>query len=172
MVAAYDGVYEMKLEGHVRLTTSAAVHGWLQEMLADSAFKSVLIDLGATESIESTTLGLLAKLSIEVGRRFGYVPTLVSTRADITRILVTMGFEDIFHIIERPLQERGQLIELPSRANTGEEELRTQVIDAHRTLMSMNRRNEETFRDLVISLEREEAESVRPELTVVKAASL
>ena len=60
-------------------------------------FKSVVVDLSHTESIDSTSLGLLAKLSIQADRRFGYRPILVSTQADITRILCSMGLDDVFN---------------------------------------------------------------------------
>ncbi|MCY4344204.1 MAG: STAS domain-containing protein [Gammaproteobacteria bacterium] len=153
LAAAYDGVYELKFTGDVRLTVSGAIDGFLERMFSDAEFKSVLVDLSEIDAIDSTSLGLLAKLSIEAGRRFDYVPTLVSTRPDVTRILLTMGFEDVFHIIDSPLSETAQLTELPRLANTREDVLRSQVIDAHRTLMSMNARNEDTFRDLMAALE-------------------
>ena len=155
MVAALDGVYELKFIGDVRLTVSNAIDGFVKRMFNDQGFKSVLIDLSAIDAIDSTSLGLLAKLSIEAKKRFNYAPTLVSTRPDVTRILVTMGFDEVFHIIDAPLQESAQLTELPRVPNTCEDELRNQVIDAHRALISMNASNQNTFKDLVAALEAE-----------------
>ncbi len=158
MVAAYDGVYEMKFIGDVRLTMSSTMDSFIERMFSDAEFKSVLADLSEVETIDSTSLGLLAKLSIEAERRFGYVPTLVSTRADVNRVLYTMGFEDAFNIIHSPLQESVQLTELPRVVDTeGEDELRNRVLEAHRTLVLMNARNDDTFKDLVVSLEAEAA---------------
>ena len=162
LVAAYDGVYELKFVGDVRLTVSSTIDGFVAHMFNDEGFKSVLIDLSEVEAIDSTSLGLLAKLSIEAKRRFDYAPTLVSTQPDITRILLTMGFDDVFHIIDTPLQESAQLTELPRVANTREEELRNRVIDAHRALVSMNARNHDTFKDLVAALEAEADEAGAP----------
>ena len=163
LAAAYDGVYELKFTGDVRLTISGAIDGFLERMFSDADFKSVLVDLSEIDAIDSTSLGLLAKLSIEAGRRFDYVPTLVSTRPDVTRILLTMGFEDVFHIIDSPLSETAQLTELPRLADTKEDVLRSQVIDAHRTLMSMNARNEDTFKDLMAVLEADAQEALSGE---------
>jgi anti-anti-sigma factor len=125
---------------------------FLRALLSRDDFRSVLIDLSETEGIDSTSLGLLAKLSLETQRRFELVPTLVSTNPDITRILRTMGFDDIFHIIESPLTEIGQLGELPT-LEIDEDDVRQRVLDAHRTLMDLNEQNRESFRDLVTALE-------------------
>ena len=168
MAAAYDGVYELKFVGDVRLTMSTAIDSFIESMFSDAAFKSVLLDLSELEGMDSTSLGLLAKLSIEAKRCFDYVPTLVSTRPDVTRILHTMGFDDVFRIIDSPLQESAQLRDLPRVANTGEDELRSRVIDAHRALISMNARNRDTFTDLVATLEAEADGAAQP----AKAASL
>lgn len=153
LAAAYDGLYELKFVGDVRLALSAALDGYIKGMFADPQFKSVLVDLSEADGIDSTSLGVLAKLSVQASDRFSYQPTLVSTRADITRILNTMGFDDLFNIIDSPLERTSQLAELPCLPLAGEDELRGQVIDAHRTLMSMNARNRETFKDLVAALE-------------------
>jgi hypothetical protein len=123
-------------------------------MFQDGGFKSVVVDLGETESIDSTSLGLLAKLSIQADRRFGYRPTLVSTHADITRVLVTMGLDDVFNLVQEPLVHDEQLGELPCQA-ASEAEVRERVLEAHRILMNMNESNRSAFQDLVTALEAE-----------------
>jgi anti-anti-sigma factor len=132
-----------------------AADRFLDRMFSDANFKSVVVDLSGTESIDSTSLGLLAKLSILAKRHFDYVPTLISTRPDITRILLSMGFDDVFHIVEAPLEQAAQLGELPELV-TSEDDMRERVLEAHRTLMSMNESNREAFQDLVAALEADE----------------
>ena len=109
LVGSHDGVYVMLFEGDVRLTLCTAVEVYLEKMFNDQEFKSVLVDLSRTESIDSTSLGVLAKLSIQADKIFGYTPTLVSTNGDVTRILMSMGFDDVFHIVESPLDQRRRL---------------------------------------------------------------
>ena len=162
LAAAYDGLYELKFVGDVRLALSVALDDYTQGMFADPQFKSVLVDLSEADGIDSTSLGMLAKLSMQASERFSYLPTLVSTRPDITRILSTMGFDDLFNILESPLERTSQLAELPRLPLAREDELRGQVIDAHRALMSMNARNRETFKDLVADLEAEAEPPVPP----------
>lgn len=139
-------------QGDVRLTLCTAVDDFLERMFADSAFRSVVVDLAQTESIDSTSLGLLAKLSIQAVRRFGRRPTLVSTRPEITRILVTTGLDDVFDLVQEPLEHTEQLGELDCRA-ASEEEIRDRVLEAHRILMDMSEQNRAAFEDLVATLE-------------------
>ena len=152
LVADHDGMYLIKLVGDVRVNLCAAVDDFLAEMFRDDDFKSVLVDLTATEGIDSTSLGILAKLSIKASDMYGFRPTLVSTNADITRILRTVGFDDVFHIVETALVEEAQIAELP-QAETSVDDLRRRVLEAHRALMGLNESNREKFRDLVATLE-------------------
>lgn len=154
LVGDHEGVYVLLFQGDVRLTLCTAVDGFLERMFDDKGFRSVVVDLAGTESIDSTSLGLLAKLSIQANRRFGYRPTLVSPRADITRVVDTMGLDDMFNVVEEPLVHHRQLEELACRAAT-EEEVRTRVLEAHRILMGMNETNRAAFQDLVTTLEAE-----------------
>lgn len=152
LVGDHDGVYVLLFEGDVRVTLCTAIDAFLDRMFADVAFKSVVVDLVQTESIDSTSLGLLAKLSIQAGKRFGYRPMLVSTRPDVTRLLVTMGLDDVFNLVQEPLVHDEQLGELPCGCQA-EDEVRQRVIEAHRLLMGLNETNREAFRDLVTALE-------------------
>lgn len=155
LVGSHDGVYVIVFEGDVRLTLCTTVDTYLEKMFNDPAFSSVVVDLSKTENIDSTSLGLLAKLSIQADKRFNFRPTLISTRPDITKILLSMGFDGVFNIVETPLVHKDQLAELPRLAAT-EDDVRQRVLDAHRTLMSMNDANREAFHDLVAALETED----------------
>jgi anti-anti-sigma factor len=152
LVGAHDGVYVLLFEGDVRVTLCTAIDTFLERMFDDVAFKSVVVDLARTDSIDSTSLGLLAKLSIQADKRFGYRPMLVSTRPDVTRVLVTMGLDDVFNLVREPLVHDEQLGELPCGC-LAEHEVRKRVIEAHRLLMDLNDGNREAFHDLVKTLE-------------------
>ena len=142
----------MRLVGDVRLRLGAAAEEFIERMFQDQPVRSVVVDLSDTEGIDSTALGVLARLATLARKRRSFIPTLVSTRADITRLLVTMGFDDIFHIIEDPLRHETQLGELPE-TDLSPDELRCRVLAAHRNLMSLNEGNREEFEDLVAMLE-------------------
>jgi len=152
LVGNGDGTYLVKLVGDVRLRLGAAVDEYLDRMFREPDFRSVVVDLTGTDGIDSTALGVLARLSVQARNRHGLTPTLVSTRPDITRLLRAMGFDDIFHILQEPLERKCQLGELPA-TDLSPEDLRGRILAAHRGLMALNENNREQFKDLVATLE-------------------
>ncbi len=155
MVGNHQGVYVLRFEGDVRLTVSGSFDRYLDAMFADPQFVSVLVDLTAAVAIDSTTLGVLAKLSIAVQKKYQHLPMLVCKARDILRILHNMGFEDVFNIVADANELRHQLAELPLANDLDEEEMRLRVIEAHETLMGLNEQNAVTFRSLVEALRAE-----------------
>lgn len=152
LFAEQDGHYILKFVGDVRLTLCSSLDRFLERMLESDSFKTVMIDLSKTDGIDSTSLGLLAKISVKLKNRKLLRPTIVSTQADISRILLSMGFDKVFTLIRETVEDSSQLRELAALQES-EECVKDRVVEAHRVLMSLNDKNNETFRDLVRSLE-------------------
>ena len=150
--AESGGTFILKFLGDVRLTLSAALDAYIEKVISALHFKSIVIDLTETENIDSTSLGLLAKLSILSSERIGSLPTLVSNQADMLRLLQSMGFEQVFNIVAESTPTDAELKELPAQV-LSEEQVRQQVLEAHRLLMDLNEHNRTAFTDLVSSLE-------------------
>ncbi|MBU2704353.1 STAS domain-containing protein [Zooshikella marina] len=150
--AENEGTYVLKFVGDVRLTLCSTLDTFLDKMFAQPDFKSVIVDLTETEGIDSTSLGLLAKLSIQAKKKLGLVPTVVSTNEDITRILLSMGFDQVFILVREQAQPSQSLQEVPVE-ECSEESAKKKVLDAHKVLMSLNEKNRQAFKDLVKSLE-------------------
>lgn len=151
-VAFCKGVHVIRLIGDVRLNLCSALEHYLDDILSHPDFGSVLVDLSMTDGIDSTTLGQIAKLSILCRDRFGITPTIASPNPGITRILLSMGFDQVFHIIQEPFVDEAHFREWAAEA-VDEDKAREQVISAHRVLMSLNDKNKDAFRELVDSLE-------------------
>lgn len=149
--AERDGVYVIKLEGDVRLTLCISFDEFIDKMFSAPGFCSVIFDLTEAEAIDSTTLGLMAKIAI-VGERFLSEPPLVVTStAGITRSLVTMGFKDIFRLVDKTSMDSGDFQALVAKEGN-EKLIQDKVIEAHKVLMSLNVENKNTFQELINSL--------------------
>lgn len=151
-VADHQGVYVIKMEGDVRLTLCLSFDKFIDEMFGSENFCSVMFDLAEAQAIDSTTLGLMAKISIGA-RGLGYdKPLVVSENPSITRLLVSMGFEDIFNIVS---EGHGLVFDGSSLAANLEPEadIQQKVLEAHKTLIQLNQKNHDTFRELIESLE-------------------
>ena len=151
-VASSQGTYVIRLSGDVRLTMCSSFERYLDNMFMDEDFHTVLVDLSATEGIDSTTLGQLAKISIISKDRYQFVPSIITPQQDITRILLSMGFDKVFHLIRQSSQQVADFNELEC-GELNEGTMKHQIIDAHKALMSLNDNNKMAFQELVDSLE-------------------
>lgn len=153
-MANQAGAYVIKLTGDVRMTLCTTLDTCLHRMVDDPVFQSVTVDVTEAEGIDSTSLGMLAKVSRLATPAMGRVPTLVSTRADITRLIETMGFRDrVYAIVSQPqLESKSPLDEQPALP-VNEGDARERVLEAHKILMSLNDHNRQTFRELVECIE-------------------
>lgn len=151
-VANNSGTYVIKLSGDVRLNLCSTLEDYLDEMFLDGHFKTVLIDLSDAEGVDSTTLGQMAKISIVSQDKFGLIPSIITPNEDITRILLSMGFDRVFYLISEMPEKISDLSELTCE-QVNEEEMRAKVIAAHEILMGLNDDNKIAFQELVDCLQ-------------------
>ena len=133
--AEKQGIYVLKFIGEIRLNLCSTL---------DNLVESI-----------TSTLGLLAKIAMAAKKQSHFLPTLISTNPDITRIITSMGFDRIFIIVREPASRIEELEEIPV-LRASEQEVRDKVLDAHRVLMGLNSRNREEFHNLVRALECED----------------
>lgn len=152
LVAEHDGVNVIKMIGDVRLTLCVSFDTFIDSMFAGESFCSVLFDLTEAQGIDSTTLGLMAKISLSANRRCCQKPVALSNNPGITRLLESMGFDDIFHIVADLSLPFTGTRELPCTTGS-EEQVKARVLEAHRLLMELNQTNSDTFKELVETLE-------------------
>ncbi len=154
LFAEHDGNHVLKFVGDIRVNLAPTLNGFLQK-IGDRKEKAIVLDLSETTCMDSTSLGLLAKISLASQSILNCQPTMVTPNPDITRVVRSMGFEQIFLIIDHSMHTCDDALELPTHVMS-EELLREQVLDAHRTLISLSKHNEECFSDLVQALEAEQ----------------
>ncbi|WP_151671464.1 STAS domain-containing protein [Nitrincola schmidtii] len=150
--ACQDGHYVLKFVGEVRLTLCSTIDKHLELCLSNELIKDTLIDLTETTNIDSTSLGLVAKLAIKCSERDMPKPTLVSTNPDITQILLAMGFDQVFLLLDFLPTSVTDLKQVPFVAES-EDDVRKRIIHAHKVLIDLNESNRSAFKDLVETLE-------------------
>ncbi len=151
-VAEHEGVNVIRMVGDVRLTLCLSFDAFIDHILSQKNFKSVVFDLTQARAIDSTTLGLMAKIAILGQRKQHPKPLVISSDTGITRLLVSMGFEDIFHIVDHA--DMHVQADIPLAANIEEEQaIKNTILNAHKTLSEMNDLNEQTFKELINTLE-------------------
>ena len=152
--AEVQGLYVLKFIGEIRLNLCSTLDKIIEGMVSNPDFKTVVVDLTETSIVDSTTLGLLAKIAVAAKDRSNFMPTLLTTNPDVTKIVESMGFDRIFFILTESASDIQTLQEIPV-SGASEAEAKEQVLEAHRVLMKMNKRNWDEFKDLVKALEGE-----------------
>ncbi|HWK54580.1 MAG TPA: STAS domain-containing protein [Hyphomicrobiales bacterium] len=151
LAADYKHMAMLKFVGDVRVLMSSTLDNYCNALYRRGILDAMVVDLSETRGIDSTALGLLAKMAIQLRNRFNVKPTIVSTNPDITHILHRMSFDLIFSIIDKPVKLQTSLSELQQKQET-ESSLRQKVLDAHVTLMALSEENKLEFQDLVQAL--------------------
>lgn len=149
----------LRLVGEVRYTLGTDLDRFIDAVFAGGRCREMLIDLTASESIDSTSLGLLAKIA-NLLRTQGRKATIVSTNPDIDRTLETVGFDQVFNVLHEGVAGNCAAVSLPS-AVSSKDEMAGVILEAHRVLCDLNADNREMFQSVVDALDPND-ESPRP----------
>ena len=162
MVGDHQGIYVVKLVGDVRLNLCTSFDNFIDKMFSQSDFRGVVFDMHDTDGVDSTTLGLMAKIAMRSEERDGGKPLVLCDDRGLLHLLDSMGFDALMDFSSQA-DGAYQAEPSPLTCNTPDEQsARDMVLEAHRVLMSMNKENEATFRDLVRALENEQGTGQPP----------
>ncbi len=152
-VAEYEGVYVIRLVGEVRLTLCVSFDQFIESLFADESARAIVFDLRGALTIDSTTLGLMAKIAIGSSEQGFEKPVVVTNSDSMVKLLVSMGFEDIFVMTQESdipsASGERPLIEVVS----SEDKVKQTVLEAHEILMELNQPNKVKFHELVETLQ-------------------
>lgn len=154
LFAVHNGTYVLKFTGEIRASMCATLDNFLEKIFVDAQLSSILIDLTETDYIDSTALGLIAKTAVFLQMYNQRKPIILSTNPDISRVLESMGFDQVFIILA--CQNEEQCVNELPEVEPSEHEMMEKVIAAHRVLMGLSEQNQATFKNLVDALEMEQ----------------
>lgn len=146
--ALYEGHYILKFTGDVRLTICSSLDQHLCDAFDSGEVSDILVDLTSAEGMDSTSLGLVAKLAVKADTYKLPKPAIVSTHEDINDLLRKMGLDRVFLLLDQPPGERIDLQPLP-RVEESEEALKARIIKAHQILATLSKKNGDAFKDLL-----------------------
>lgn len=95
-VATIDQRIVVRFDGDVRLSLCTTLDDLIDKLLSDQHAVQILVDLRAASNIDSTCLGLIAKLGIESQKRYGHRPTLICPDGDVLSQVSGLGLMDLF----------------------------------------------------------------------------
>ncbi len=153
--AREHGTWILKLGGDVRHPLGPAINALLDCAIADPEFRHFIVDLEEAELIDSTCLGVLARIANHHAQLGISLPTIVAPNPDISATLQAICFDQAFQIVPAGYTGTDALERLPD-VSPADDELRTLVLEAHRRLCDLDARTREVFKNLVEALEAEQ----------------
>lgn len=154
LYAMVDNTCILKLVGAIVYRISPCFDRFLQKVSEDSSVEKFIVDLTEACHIDSTNLGLLARLHEFSFAKCGRPPTVVSTNENINEVLKNIGFSKMFNLIESLDSSQTDFSELPQN-DCDKKNLSEIMLSAHRELAKLNEANKELFKDVIKYLEEE-----------------
>jgi len=151
---SHKGVEVLCYKGEIRHTLCVALDQYINKLLEHDGLSGFVIDLTETDSIDSTNLGILARLARSAQRESLPRVTIISDRPSITEILEAVGFDRVFTIVQE-LQAEWEKLKMIPEVESKEEDANRLLLEAHRELMGLNQSNAEVFKDVVAAIEKE-----------------
>jgi anti-anti-sigma factor len=153
--ASLNGTHIFKIIGEVRAQACISLDNLLNKIDQSAQVIGAIVDLTDTIFIDSTVLGILAKLGLKLKQNHHIQAVILSTNPDITTLAHSMGLAQVFVILNYcadPHVHTQTLVE----ENINQSAMLDTVLDAHRTLMELNDSNQNMFEPLVKQLQKEQ----------------
>ena len=146
----------LALSGHVRYVTVRALRAFIDDLVARNDADTMIIDLRELEAIDSTGMGLLARLgrtTLAHGRR----AVIVCAVHDVMTCLKSAAFDKLLVIVEQwPFEHEPKLTELSLQSKDNRADMMGRfILDAHRDLAALSDDNQQTFAGVIEALEAE-----------------
>jgi anti-anti-sigma factor len=160
LYADHDHVHVLRYVGDVRHPLAASVSGFVDALVPRLEGDDLVVDLSDAEAIDSTNLGEIARIADRLSDRGGKRVAIISPRPEISEVLFSMAFDEVFDICTEPTaMPEGEPI--PDVAASKELSLQV-ILSAHRKLMQMSASNRNQFSEVVELMERELRKSRPP----------
>jgi anti-anti-sigma factor len=153
--AVQKGVHVFRYFGTVNFTLAPGLQRFLQHLIRDGGVSALVFDLTAAESLDSTNLGLMARVNEQARDAGAANSVIISSNEDIDAVLRSMGFDQSFDFFPADREIPAASAEPVEAAAASASELQCTMLEAHRALVRMSEAGRLEFEQVVACLERE-----------------
>lgn len=149
-----DGFHMLRYHGRVTYPAAPAIKRFADGLLAETKVGEWIFDLSPAESLDSTNLGIVARIADLAQTRDSARVRILSSNDDVTLVLRSMGFDQMFDLVTDlpPPATAGPGSEIGVAAGSPDE-LGQTMLDAHRMLMTLGDAPRLQFQEVVAQLE-------------------
>ena len=143
-----DTVCIIKMVGRIAYKISPNFDLFLEKVKDSLEINNFVVDLTEATHIDSTNLGLLAKLNRFSRTKSDCPPTLISTNAAINNLLLNIGLSSIFDIVDNVGDIQSTFDKLPHMKDAGDRVAEI-MLKTHLELTEMSKTDNELYKDVV-----------------------
>ena len=151
--AVTEGVHVLRYFGRVDYALAPAIKRFADDLVNRGDVHGWVFDLTQAELLDSTNLGLLARLAERTGGDDRARSVIVSTSDDITSVLRSMSFDSMFEIIGEARSDAGGESPPITAEASSRRELGETMLEAHRALVALSETGRLQFQEVVSALE-------------------
>ena len=158
ILSTLDGeCFSLAFFGDVRLVWSVTLERYCESIFEQAKISRFYVDVSTAENLDSTTLGVLAKLALLCKNKLNFFAELYFDHPDIERLVVSMGFKSVFEFVTKDNVLKLDYLSMQTLggASWTEDEVRRSVLAAHKTLAGLSMENNEKFKALIDSLDKD-----------------
>ena len=142
----------LNLIGEIRHTLCINLDSLIQNIIQQDKMDKAVVDLRQARFLDSTSLGIIARIARHMHKKSPDKPVLISTNEDINQILDSVQFNEIAQIVDHwdslpdqycKISENPDYIRSP----------REIVLDSHKELTKINKENLDKFIGVIESLD-------------------
>jgi anti-anti-sigma factor len=162
--AEKQGVHVLRYFGDVNYILAPGIQRFVDHLIDDGSISGMVFDLTCAQSLDSTNLGLMARVNERLLNVGAANSVIISGNEDIDVVLRSMGFDQTFDMVSSGEPKAGALpvsvapdvsaepIEIDSPSAN---DLRQTMLEAHRALIRLSDAGRLEFEPVVQCLERD-----------------
>ena len=148
MHGSCNGVQVLHYVGDIRYTLSLALDACIKRLLRGRELRGFVVDLSAADGIDTTNLGILARLARAMQRLGLPKVMVVSNRPAINEILEGMGLDRVFQMVSSSGVALERMREIPD-ISSDDTAMSRLLLEAHRALLDLSEQNKDQLKDVV-----------------------
>ncbi len=155
LVAEEGPMALMQVIGRGTFKLAVGFKSWIEQLIASTTVRTVMLDLSKCTSLDSTFMGLMVTLAIQSRKRFALL--VVNATQQHHELLDGIGVMRVWRYVDTAVPEMNwtSLADAVSGSVALDSTTRELIVAAHKTLMEVDERNIPKFKDVVELMQQE-----------------
>ena len=155
LVAEEGPMALMQVIGRGTFKLAVGFKSWIEQLIASTTVRTVMLDLSKCTSLDSTFMGLMVTLAIQSKKRFALL--VVNATQQHHQLLDGIGVMRVWRYVDTAVPEMNwtSLADAVSGSVALDNATRELIVAAHKTLMEVDERNIPKFKDVVEMMQSE-----------------